>query len=376
MLRGSIAISGDRIDAVVEQGGALPDAERVVDLDGAYLAPGLIDLHIHGAAGVDVMTADETELRRLGGWLAGHGVTRFLPTLVSTSLAEYEQVAGRIATWIGRAMLEPAEGAVPVGLHFEGPFLNAARCGALDAARFLTGADLDDFFARVGTARIEGLPSRMITVAPEIDGGLEVVRGCVDRGFVASIGHTQADVATLEAAVDAGASHMTHFMNAMPQLHHRAPGPVGWGLVSNRVSVDLIADYEHVHPDVLRLVVATKSSSRVALISDAVPAAGLGDGEFTFWGERVTVRGRRTENDRGGIAGSVITLRDAVENITRLGVPITDAVRMASLVPARILGLEAFGAIAAGKIADCVAFHDELEPFLTVVAGRVVHHIH
>src|SRR4051794_35506389 len=173
---GSVAVTGDRIDAVLPQSASLPRADRTIDLDGAYLSPGFVDIHIHGSAGVDVMTASEDELARMAGWLATCGVTRFVPTLIASSLDQYRETTARIAAWIGRTTIDPPAGAVPLGIHFEGPFVNTTRCGALHARNFLDGTRLGEFFEAVGADRLDGLPSRMITVAPEIDGGLDVVR--------------------------------------------------------------------------------------------------------------------------------------------------------------------------------------------------------
>ncbi len=375
LLRGAVAVEGDKITSVIPAAWQPPAAEHVIDLHDAYLAPGFVDVHIHGSAGVDVGAADDAELDRMSGWLATCGVTRFVPTLVPTPLSDLEEVSTRLARWISRTLVAPPSGAIPLGLHFEGPFVSAARCGALDKGEFLRGTERDAFFDAVGADRLAGLPIRFITVAPEIEGGFDLVRDCTAREFVVSLGHTEATPEQLDRAVTAGARHMTHFMNAMPQLHHRHPGPVGWGLLDKRVSVDVIADLHHLDPLALRLVVASKTPTRVALISDAVAPAGLGDGTYQMWGEEIRVADGRTSNASGGLAGSVVTLRDAVRNMTQIGFSLVDAVRMASTVPARVLGLESLGAIAPGKVADLVAFRDELEPILTVVAGRVVHRL-
>jgi N-acetylglucosamine-6-phosphate deacetylase len=368
----SLVVSGDRIAAIVPDGDPIPPADRVVDAAGAYVAPGFVDIHIHGAAGVDVLEADEAELDRLSTWLAGRGVTRFVPTLVSRKLEDYGATVARLTSWIARRSIEPPIGAVPVGLHFEGPFLNAARCGALDRRTFLDGSQWDEFCAAIGEEHLVGMPARLITIAPEVPGGLELIRAAVAAGYVVSVGHTEADAALLDLALEAGARHVTHFMNAMPAMHHRDPGPVAWVLDRRRLSVDLIADFVHLHPDIVRLVVSVLTSTRVALISDSVPPAGLGDGVYPVWGESIRVEGDRTEGSSGAIAGSVIASCDAVRNVHSLGFPALDAVRMASTVPARVLGLEALGAIAEGKVADIVVFDDDVWPIATVVAGRLV----
>ncbi|HEY7545916.1 MAG TPA: amidohydrolase family protein, partial [Blastocatellia bacterium] len=184
------------------------------------------------------------------------------------------------------------------------------------------------------------------------------------------------DVETLDRAFEMGARHITHFPNALDPLHHRNPGAVGWGLVHGSVTMDCIADFHHVHPMMLRLMHQSKGSHRLALISDAISPAGLGDGEFTVWGERISVAGGKTAlvegAAQGTLAGSVITVRQALKNFIHLGVPIHEAVRMCSLTPARVAGIDhECGSIEEGKRADLVAFDEELSIRLVVVDGEV-----
>jgi N-acetylglucosamine-6-phosphate deacetylase len=176
---------------------------------------------------------------------------------------------------------------------------------------------------------------------------------------------------TLEAALGAGARHMTHFLNAMSPLHHREPGPIGWGLVCDDVTVDLIADGVHSAPLMLRLVLRCKTPARVSLISDAVAPAGLGDGDYRLWGETIRVREGRTSNERGSIAGSVITMLDAARMTRSLGLSEPDVARVASLNPSRLLGLEDRGSIEEGKRADLAALDASGSVRLTLVGGRV-----
>jgi N-acetylglucosamine-6-phosphate deacetylase len=213
----------------------------------------------------------------------------------------------------------------------------------------------------------------MITVAPEIEGGVELVRELNRRGWIISIGHTRARVELLDQAFEAGARHMTHFMNAMAPLHHRSPGPVGWGLMRDDVTCDMIADGIHLDPHILQLLFKFKGSERLTLISDAIAAAGQGNGDYQIWGETITVKERRTSNAQGSIAGSVITMLDAVRLMNSLGVPEVDLARMASTNPARLLGLdEQCGAIEEGKRADLVALNTQGKVFLTLVSGQIV----
>jgi N-acetylglucosamine-6-phosphate deacetylase len=212
----------------------------------------------------------------------------------------------------------------------------------------------------------------MITVAPEIDGGIALVRELSARGWIVSIGHTRADLPTLDAALDAGARHVTHFFNAMSPLHQREPGVVGWGLLNDDVTCDIIADGVHCHPLMLRLALRCKTAERLALISDAVLPAGLGDGDFEVWGETINATGGRTRNARGSIAGSVSTMLDAARTMLSLGCAPHEVARMASLNPARLVGVERLcGSIEEGKRADLVALDDEGQVRLVLVGGRV-----
>ncbi|HEX7614300.1 MAG TPA: N-acetylglucosamine-6-phosphate deacetylase, partial [Thermoanaerobaculia bacterium] len=224
----------------------------------------------------------------------------------------------------------------PLGIHFEGPFVSRARCGALHRKDFLDGTDalaLGAFFEIASSAPGRG----MTTLAPEIPGGITVVKEFARRGFVVSIGHTEADASTLDAALAAGARHMTHFGNAMKPLHHRDVGPIGWGLQADGVTVDVIADLHHLAPEMLHLVLKAKGESRVALISDAMPAAGLADGDYAIWGETLTVKDGAARNAAGALAGSTALLDTCVTRLASIGVS-ADSVRcMAADVPRRIL---------------------------------------
>jgi N-acetylglucosamine-6-phosphate deacetylase len=214
---------------------------------------------------------------------------------------------------------------------------------------------------------------RMITLAPEINGGVELVRELKARGWVISIGHTRADLRILNEACEAGARHMTHFMNAMPSLHHRAPGPVAWGLSREDVTFDVIADGIHLDPFMLRLLVKMKGVRGITLISDAIAAAGKGDGDYQIWGETIAVKNGRTANASGSIAGSVISMLDAVWLMHSLGVSYVDLAQMASSNPARLLGVyDECGSIEVGKRADLVAIDQDGNVKLTFVGGRPV----
>jgi N-acetylglucosamine-6-phosphate deacetylase len=299
-------------------------------------AKGLIDLHIHGAFGVNVLTASAADMDRLALALAARGVSGFLPTLVPQPLDEMAMTVTRLSAWMRARRSGDGRGALPLGIHFEGPFVSRARCGALHRKDFLDGTDAHAMGAFFEIAA--GAPGRgMTTLAPEIPGGIVVVKEFVKRGFVVSIGHTEADVATLDAALAAGARHMTHFGNAMKPLHHREAGPVGWGLITDGVTVDVIADGHHLSKEMLRLVWRAKGDGRVALISDAMPAAGLADGDYAIWGETLTVKDGAVRNAAGALAGSTALLDECVTRLASIGVPADSARRMAADVPRRVL---------------------------------------
>ncbi|HYV10481.1 MAG TPA: N-acetylglucosamine-6-phosphate deacetylase [Pyrinomonadaceae bacterium] len=353
-----VLIEDGRISAI----GDSLDAAEEIDLAGTTLLPGFIDVHIHGAAGVDVMDATAAGLGIVSEYLASQGVTSWVPTFVPASDEHY---ANAIAV-ISEAMNGP--GARVLGVHYEGPFVNTAQCGALHTEYFKTYSEPSD----LDSLPLPSSGVRMITMAPEVAGGVELVRELKKRGWVISIGHTRAGLDVLDHACDAGAHHMTHFMNAMAPLHHRSPGPIAWGLSRDDVTVDVIADGIHLDPFMLRLLLKLKGAQGISLISDAIAAAGKGDGDYDIWGETISVKNGRTANAHGSIAGSVISMLDAVRLLHALGVSYVDLARMASLNPARLLGVDReCGSIEVGKRADLVALdQSDLRPRSVLISGR------
>jgi N-acetylglucosamine-6-phosphate deacetylase len=370
--RGQLHIEHGRISnlSTADEHFSASPSTTVLDLDGLTLFPGFIDIHIHGAIGVDTMEATTEDLRRVAQFLARHGVTAWLPTLVPAPVEDYAGAARAVEQLMREQDEYPDAAARALGLHYEGPFINSAQCGALRPPYFRTFRDASDLDA-LATINLDGA-RHLTTVAPEIEGGVDLVRELTKRGWIVSIGHTRATVDILDRARAAGAQHMTHFLNAMSPLHHRAPGPIGWGLLHDDVTCDVIADGIHSDTLMLRLVLRCKTAQRVALISDAVAPTGMGDGDYRVWGETITVKDGRTSNARGSIAGSVITMNDAVRMMHTLGASPQDVARMAATNPARLLGIaDLCGTIEEGKRADLVALDDEGKVQLTLVGGRV-----
>ncbi len=350
----------------------VPQADSLVDLTGLTLFPGFIDIHIHGAVGVDAIDADVDDLARVSEFLVSQGVAAWLPTFVPASQTQYENAVMAVDQLMSeqRDVGKTSRGARVLGVHYEGPFVNTSQCGALHTEYFRTFSEPSD----LNLLKIPEDPQsiRMITIAPEIDGGIALIKELSERRWTISIGHTRADHETLDQAFAAGARHMTHFMNAMPQLHHRSPGPVGWGLTRDEVTCDIIADGIHLDPFVLKLLMKAKGASQLSLISDAIAAAGRGDGQYTIWGETISVKDSRTSNSRGSIAGSVITMLDAVRMMLSLGASEVEVAHMASTNPARVVGIDqTCGTIGEGKRADLVALDTQRNVKLTMIGGAV-----
>ncbi len=364
---GSLLIEDRNIVKIIALEANLPPAESIIDLTGLTLFPAFIDLHIHGASGVDVMNATAADLNQVSTFLASKGVSSWLPTLVPAPASHYERAVGSV-----RERMGPDIGASVPGVHYKGPYLNHSQYGALHHENFNTYSSPED---------IDALPLvnsksaiHMATVAPEIDGGVELIRELQSRNWIVSLGHTRARIDVLEQARDAGARHMTHFMNAMAPLHHRNPGPIGWGLAHDDVTLDFIADGVHLDPFMLRLLMKLKGARRLSLISDAIAAAGLGDGQYGIWGETITVKEGRTANAQGTIAGSVITMLDAVRMMLSLGASEVEVAQMASTNPAKLLSIDGErGSIEVGKRADLVALDSDGQVRLTIIGGVIAY---
>jgi len=342
----------------------------VLDLSGLFLLPGFIDVHIHGAVGIDVMDATAEQLNEIGVFLASQGVTGWMPTFVPAADENYASAIAAIAK-----AAQVSSGAHVLGVHYEGPFVNSAQCGALHTEYFKTysgPADVDSLPLPADAGDLRGGAVCMITLAPEVGGGIELIRELESRGWVISIGHTRASLDVLDQALAAGARHMTHFMNAMAPLHHRAPGPIAWGLSHDDVTFDMIADGIHLDPFMLRLLLKVKGERGISLISDAIAAAGRGDGNYQIWGETIAVKDGRTSNAAGSIAGSVITMLDAVRLMRSLDASYVQLARMAASNPAELLGLShECGSIEVGKRADLVALDENAQVKLTLIRGNV-----
>jgi N-acetylglucosamine-6-phosphate deacetylase len=346
----------------------IPGNTRLVDFGDGALAPGFFDIHIHGGAGLDAMRAAPSELPHLGQFLAIHGVTGYFPTTVAAPLDATCAALGRLADAIEASANSTTNTpqARPLGIHLEGPFLSHKRRGVHPPENLV--APTIEIFERLWQAARGHV--RMMTIAPEIPGAMEVIAEAARRNVCVSIGHSDADMPVAQNAVNAGARHATHTFNAMRPLDHRDPGIIGEVLTDDRISADMIVDGIHVSPVVVQLFLHAKGVDRAVLITDAISATGMPDGRYQLGPIEVDVKdGKCTSN--GSLAGSVLTMDRAVRNVTQFSNwSLRDAVRAATLNPARAVGMASnHGILAVGAVADFVVLSDRGDVLKTIVGG-------
>jgi len=362
---GWLRTEGNRIQALGADDPPPAGDALAIDLAGHALAPGLIDLHAHGALGMDTMDATPEALRAIAAFYAGHGVTGFLPTTVTAPHADVLAALRNVA----RAMREGTRGATVLGAHVEGPWLDASRLGAQDG-RYVRAPSLDELRDMLETGVV-----RLLTLAPELPGTSAVVDSALERGVVLAAGHTRATWEEMVAAAERGVRHVTHLFNGMEPLHHRQPGVVGAALTLSAVTCQLIADNIHVHPAVLNLAWRAKGTDGIALVTDAMRGAGMPDGIYTLGGLEVHVQNGVARLPAGNLAGSTLTMERAVVNMmAATGLPLVEALRMATVVPARVLGLGGHkGCLAPGYDADLVVLDGQCRVCQTVIGGDVLY---
>ncbi len=346
----------------------VPAEARWID-GGELLVPGFIDVHVHGAGGHDVMEGSPEALREIGQVLARHGTTAYVPTTVTASVEETLPALERMSAAIRQARQEPGwPGAAPLGIHLEGPFISRRQRGA-HPEKFIQESSVELLQRMLAAARGE---ARILTLAAEIEGVEALLRLAGEQGVVVALGHSDATYDETMRAIDLGARHAVHLFNAFRAFHHREPGIVGAILTDARVTAELIADGVHVEPAALRLAVAAKGPDGVILVSDATSATGMPEGSYQLGPIRVTVRAGVCRNEEGHLAGSVLTLDRALRTMVKLGFELSQVVRMLTLNPARLLGLDGHkGVIAPGADADVVFLGPDLEVRGTVIGGRL-----
>ena len=360
---GWLTVDGSQITAVGR--GTPPTGAPTADLEGGWLLPGFVDLHMHGGGGAQITTDDPDEIRRAVAFHRAHGTTTTLASLVTDRLDRMVAAVSVIA-----GMIEDGEPGI-AGIHLEGPFLNPAKRGS-HHGEFLLAPDPTALHRLLDAGRGH---VRVITLAPELPGGMELLAEVVRAGVIAAVGHTEATYVQARDAFASGARLATHLFNAMRQFHHREPGPAGAALANPAVTCEVINDGIHVHDDAVRLAVASAGPDRIAFITDATPAAGMTSGQYFLGPVPVTADRGTVRLADGTLAGSTLTMDAALRHAVHVtGLPMTHAAESAATTPATVLGIaDRTGSLSPGKSADFVWLDNDLRVKAVVAAGELVH---
>lgn len=371
IMNGFVLIERGKIEGIGSMDEYLPssDEHEWFFPDRCTVIPGMIDIHIHGAYGYDVMDATEEALTNMARQLPREGTTSFLATTITQKQDEIERAIENVARYKKKGTSKI--GAEILGMHVEGPFISPLRAGA-QSINYIQNPDIHLFN---NWQSLSGQTIKVITMAPEEKDGIEFIQQVKKNGVIASIGHSDAKNGCIEKAIQAGAMHVTHLYNGMRGMHHREPGVVGMALGSDELFVELIVDGLHVHPLVVKNTWKIKRSEKIILITDAMRAKGLPDGEYDLGGQVVQVKDRKPLLPDGTLAGSILTMNQALKNMMSFtGCSLEDVVKMTSMNPAKQLHVfDRIGSIKVGKDADLVVLNEELDVIMTICKGQLAY---
>jgi N-acetylglucosamine-6-phosphate deacetylase len=362
---GAIIVSGKQISGMGKFNDvSIPAGVPVYDLSGLTLTPGFIDLLVHGGKGAGFADDSDESITIISDFFFEHGTTVMMASLFSKKMPLLKKDMNRLADYI-----ENHPSSNIRGIHMEGPFINPEIKGA-HKIDYLWEPNVEMFTELNAASR--GY-MKLMTISPELPGNIDVIRAAASQGVVPSIGHTLALYDDIEKAINNGAAHVTHMFNAMRPFHHREAGIMVAALLRNELKVELIADAIHVNPIVMKLLHNIKGSGGIILVTDAIRAAGMPDGDYHFMDQKIIMKNKKAYLENGTLAGSTLTMEQAVKTMVELvGVPLTDAVRMASLNGAKVLGVEhRKGILAVGKDADFVLLDDDFNVQATIFEGEV-----
>jgi N-acetylglucosamine-6-phosphate deacetylase len=366
--KGVVVFEDGKITAVGQRNRVkVPRSARVIDASGKIVAPGFVEIHVHGGKGRDVMDASYEAVKDIAKFLVSHGTTSFVPTTISAPRSDLL----RAVEAVKKAMEKGTDGAEVLGAHLEGPYINPEKRGAHDAD-YVRLPSLDEF-EEIWEASNRAV--KIVTLAPELEGSKMLIQRLRELGIVASIGHSNATYTQAVDAMKRGVRHATHVFNRMSGFDPREPGVVGAVLVHDELTAELICDGIHVHPAAMSLLTRVKGSKKVVLVTDAIRAAGMPDGEYALGKQRIIVKDGVSRLESGDFAGSTLTMDRAVRNIVRLvGTPLQTAVKMATINPAAVVNVdENKGSLEPGKDADIVIIDDEINVYLTTVKGKILY---
>lgn len=367
---GIVVIRNGKVLDVFDKRGwtALPPHAYILDARGHIVSPGFIDIHTHGGGGYDASDATVEAISRIACTHNKFGTTSMLISICPDSMKTMCRQIEAVREYM---QINPKTGARIIGIHMEGPFLNPERSGALNK-RFFRQPSEEDLLRLV---KVSGQTIRMMTIAPELKDSVKVIKTADSLGIKMAVGHSDASYQDMICAINAGINHTTHAFNALRETHHRDPGVMGTVLINEEVTIEIIADNHHVHPAVLTLALMVKGTSKITLVTDSLKITGLKGKQFYHAGKLVRVVDGLAKLADWTIAGSIITMNVAVRNILDTKrVPLTDAIKMATLNPSRVLGInDRKGKLLPGMDADIIIFDDNLDVKLSMVEGEIAY---